>query len=387
MKSLWVIVLTVTAGMISGAGAQTAAPAAQHAQVAGTVASVDAAGKKLTVKTDKGETVTLATNDHTFFRRLPAGEADMKKALSIAFGDIVTGDQIVASYQTAADKTLEARTVLIRTKSDLDQIRDKELQDWKTRGTVGNVASVDAAANTFTIKSGPRVLTVKPTDKTDFMRYAPDSAKIEDAKPSSLAQIKVGDQAHVLGNKNADGTTITAEKVVFGSFKQIAATIEAVDVQTGELRVKDLAVKKGPPVILKVNADTTLKKLPSQLAAMLARRYAPGAQQGEARGGSPMGPGNGGFAGGPGGRGQGGMGGGRGGFDSQRMLESVPATPLADLKPGDAIMVSTTEGSDSTHMTAIMLLAGVEDVLRAAPNSTRDIMAGWNLGGGGGGDQ
>jgi hypothetical protein len=46
-------------------------------------------------------------------------------------------------------------------------------------------------------------------------------------------------------------------------------------------------------------------------------------------------------------------------------------------------MVSTTEG-DSTHVTAIVILAGVDPVVRAAPNSTRDIMSGWNLGGGGG---
>ena len=55
---------------------------------------------------------------------------------------------------------------------------------------------------------------------------------------------------------------------------------------------------------------------------------------------------------------------------------------LADLKHGDAIMVSTTEGTDGTHLTAIMMLAGVEPLLTASPNSTRDIMGGWNLGGG-----
>jgi hypothetical protein len=68
------------------------------------------------------------------------------------------------------------------------------------------------------------------------------------------------------------------------------------------------------------------------------------------------------------------------------MLERLPAMPLSDLKPKDAIMVSTTMGSDPTHVTAIMLLAGVESILTAAPNATRDIMSGWNLGGGGGGE-
>jgi hypothetical protein len=49
-------------------------------------------------------------------------------------------------------------------------------------------------------------------------------------------------------------------------------------------------------------------------------------------------------------------------------------------------MVSTTMGSDPTKVTAIMLLAGVEPLLTASPTAVRDIMSGWNLGGGGGGE-
>lgn len=78
-----------------------------------------------------------------------------------------------------------------------------------------------------------------------------------------------------------------------------------------------------------------------------------------------------------------GFGGGRGG-DIGQMLDNLPALPLAELKKGDAIMVSTTQGADATHATAIMLLAGVEPLLTASPTATRDIMSGWNLGGGGG---
>jgi hypothetical protein len=76
------------------------------------------------------------------------------------------------------------------------------------------------------------------------------------------------------------------------------------------------------------------------------------------------------------------MGGGRGG-DVGQMLDILPAMPLAELKVGDAIMVSTTQGTDPGRVTAITLLAGVEPLLTASPNATRDIMSGWNLGGGG----
>jgi len=377
MKSFWVIILSMAVGVGLGARAQTAGAAQPRVPLAGTIDSVDAGANRISIKTDKGEMVTISTTDRSFFRRMPPGETDTKKAVPIALTDITAGDRVVASYQTAADqKTLEARTVLIMSKSDVAQVHEKEMAEWQKRGVVGHVASIDAAAKAFTIKAGARVTTVQPSGKAEFLRYALDSAEINDAKPSAFAQIKVGDEVHVLGDKNADGTTVAAEKIVFGSFKQIAATIQSVDPQTGELKVKDLAVKKGPTVVLKVTADTTLRRLPPQMAAMWARRYAPGAQSqgGRGPGGPSFNPG-----------GPGGMRGGGGG-DIKQILDRLPATPLSELKPGDAIMVSTTEGSDSTHLTAIMLLAGVEPVLTAAPNSTRDIMSGWDLGGGGGGE-
>ena len=76
------------------------------------------------------------------------------------------------------------------------------------------------------------------------------------------------------------------------------------------------------------------------------------------------------------------MDGGRGG-DVGQMLDNLPAMPISELKPGDAIMVSTTQGTDPGRVTAITLLAGVEPLLTASPTATRDIMSGWNLGGGG----
>ena len=62
------------------------------------------------------------------------------------------------------------------------------------------------------------------------------------------------------------------------------------------------------------------------------------------------------------------------------MLDHVPVIALSELKPGDAIMLSSTTGSDSARVTAVMLLAGVEPLLAASPTATRDIQSGWNLG-------
>ena len=351
-------------------------PPANRAQLSGTVTAVKADANQLSLKGDKGEDVSVTTTGRTLILRIPPGETDPKKGTRIALSALSPGDRAVIIGATPSDpKAWTATAVLIMSKSDVASLQQKEQEDWKKRGTTGTVTAIDPAAKTVTIKSGSRSFTVQPSDKTSFHRYAPDSARFSDAKPSSFAEIKTGDQLRVLGNKGGDGTSIQAEIIAFGSFRQIAATVTAINPQTGELTVKDLASKKS--LTIKVDADSTMRKLPEQAARMLARRYAPGAQQAQGAGAPPPGAGRGGGMGGPGG------GGGRGG-DVSQMLDSLPALPISELKPGDAIMVSTTQGTEAGRVTAIMLLAGVEPLLTASPTATRDIMSGWNLGGGGG---
>jgi hypothetical protein len=63
----------------------------------------------------------------------------------------------------------------------------------------------------------------------------------------------------------------------------------------------------------------------------------------------------------------GGFGAGRG-VDFSEMLERLPQITLAELKPGDMVIVSSTEGNDPARLTAIALVAGVERILNAAQN-------------------
>ncbi len=345
---------------------------AERSRVAGVVSAVDPQGNTVSIKTDKGETVVFTVNDKTQLVRAVAGETDTRKFPRITLSDVAAGDPAVAVYRGAADqKPLVATSLMVRTKADLSQLAQKQLEDWKHRGSSGIVTSVDAAAKTIAVKAGARTFTVQADDKTKFMRYSPDSAKPADARPSSIDDIKAGDQVNVLGNRGADGSTVTAEQVYSGIFRQIAATVISVDTAANELKVTDLATKK--PLVIRITSDSSMRKLPEQMAAMLARRYRANASG----------------AGGPGGPGgpRGGPPNGRGGRDIGQMLDQLPPLQLSDLKPKDAIMVVTTAGSDPGRVTATNLLAGVEPLLTASPDATRDIMSGWNLGGGGEGGQ
>ncbi len=374
MKFLSAAILAFLAVASSSASEQTQPAQASRNRVAGTVTHVDGAASQLALKSDQGTNFTVHATDRTLVLRIPPGETDVRKGTRIALADVAPGDRVVAvSKQPIEGKTVEASAVLVMTKSDVAQVRQKEQEDWRRRGAAGTVSAVDSAARTITLKVGARTLTVQTSEKTDYRRYAPDSARFSDARPSSFAEVQAGDQLRVLGNRSEDGGAIAAEKIVFGTFRQIAATINSIDPASGEMKVTDLATRK--PLFIRVTSDSTMRKLPDMMARMLARRYgAPsgsGAQNGPG-GGAPSAPGG----------GRGGAG-GRGG-DIGQMLDNLPAMPVSELKPGDAIMVSTTAGSDPSHVAVVMLLAGVEPLLTASPAATRDIMSGWNLGGGAG---
>jgi hypothetical protein len=389
-----VLAAVVCAGV---AGAQTAAPGAKPAgRIIGEVTAVDTAARTLSLKPDQGGAVAVTLTEKALFLRVPPGEKDLTKASRISFSDITAGDRVLARGQVSEDqKSIAANAIIVMTKADLAQMHQKKREEWQKRGAAGTVASVDAAGKRFIVntrtREGVKPLTVETSEKTELWRYAPDSVRFSEAKPSSFGEIQAGDQVRVLGDKNAEGTSVAAEQIVSGSFRQVAGTILAVNADAGEIRITDLSTKK--PLTVKVNSESSLKKLPPMVAEMLARRLNPA---GAAVAGGPGRPG-GERAGGPGGgappegaamRGQGGPG-GPGGFggmrgqggppDMQQMMERMPALNLSELKTGDAIIVSSAAPAGAERLTAIALVAGVEPLLRAAPERAVNF-GGWSFG-------
>ena len=204
-------------------------------------------------------------------------------------------------------------------------------------------------------------------------RYAPDSVpKYSEAKPSKLEEVKVNDQLRALGDKSADGTHLTAEEVVFGTFKIAGGIVTAIDVATNTIKINDLTTKK--PLTIVFKPDSIIRRMPSGAAMMFGGAGAgPGGPgggapaQGQAQvqtqvtqgqGQRPQGAGPGGPQGGGPQRG--------GGGNMADMLERLPTIQIADLKVGDTILMSSLPGSDPTQLTAIQLVTGAETLLAMA---------------------
>jgi hypothetical protein len=347
--------------------AQTPAPKS----VIGEVTSADAGG--LTVKTDAGSSYTVKLDDKTTYLRVPPGERDLKKAAKIALADIGTGDRVLARGPVSEqDKSVAASSVIVMTKSDLAQKHDRDRAEWQRRGVAGTVTALNPESKEITIAlRGPaaKTLTIDAAS-AGFRRYAPDSVRFADAKPSAFTELKIGDSVRALGDKNEDGSRVKAEDVVSGAFRTLAGTVVSVDASAGELKLTDLQTKQ--IVTVRTNADTLARRLPPEMAAMMARRMQGGAASGGANAGEGAPP-----AARPAGARPPG---GGGNFDLQQMLERMPALTLAELKAGDALIVSSASGADRSSLSAITLVAGVEPFLAAAPRSAGVVNLGsWNM--------
>jgi Cu/Ag efflux protein CusF len=415
----------VPASPLPASAAQEQTPAkSKFTSVIGEVTAIDAGAQKIDLKADAGGAKTVHLGDATSYLRVPPGEKDLKKATRINLADINVGDRVLARVRTDDETgSSPANSVIVINKAELAQYHEKTAAEWRTRGMAGKISAIDPTKKEVTIQvqthTGMKDVVVDASGAVSFRRYSPESVRFADAKPGTFNDLAVGNNLRVLGDKNDDGSRIKAEEVVSGSFRNIAGTILSIDAAAGEIKITDLSNKK--PLTIKVNSDSSLKKLEPATANMLARirqasaggnaaggprQGVPGGDAAEGYTGRRTGPGPEGprpeggrpAAGAPGARTEGppagpgimaaagasGPGGGprmRGNMDFQQVLERSPSITLADLKAGDALIISSTAGSEATKAMAIMILAGVEPLLTAAPvRAGQDPLGGtWSL--------
>lgn len=414
MKALFFAFALVQLLVIAGpaAKAQATTPTATTEQAGdagitpngaiGEVKVIDAPGRQLIIKTDAGSLVTVTLSDATVYMRLAPGEKTLTNAAKIAFADVGEGDRVWARGKVADDhKLIPARALIVMNKVDIARKQDAERAEWKRRGLLGIITALKPETKEITISTrslaGQQSVTIPVTEKVEVRRYAPDSIKFADAKPAEFAELKVGDQLRALGERSADGLSFTPEKVVTGSFRNVAGTVAAVDAATGEVKINDLQTKQ--PLTIVVKQDAVLRRFPAaaEMGGMMSMMGRGGQGANGAGGRRPAGQGDnrpdGAQGGPPAGRGPGAGGGrmGGGGVNVQDMLERLPTISIADVKVGDTIIVSSTKGADPSRLTAISVISGADTLLnmmaarqqaagQTAPNPSAGLGSGIQFG-------
>jgi len=302
--------------------------AAQTSSVVGTVIVNTPA--TLTIKTDQNVSVRVESTDKTIYLRVPAGAQSLEQAAPIALADIAPGDRVLARG-THASNGFAAVRIVVLSKTDIATKRERDLEQWRTRGIAGVVKQLNPATGEMNIElrgATAASAIIVNASAAEFRRYTPTSISFEDAKQSSFAEVGVGDQLRALGDKSADGKSFKAEAVVSGSFKTIGATLNAIDLEKGEISATTLDQKK--PIQISMLKDTSVRRIPAALVPALAQKVRANSQS-----------------------------------EVQQMIESLPVVPLANLKTGDVVSITGIRAKEDTRLTAIKLVAGVDAVLRA----------------------
>ncbi|MBS1792622.1 MAG: hypothetical protein JSS81_02140 [Acidobacteria bacterium] len=391
-KNLFLSTFILLFGLLaSGAFAQTTAVKATP--VSGEVGSI--AADKLVLKTAAGD-VEAALSDKTQYFRVPPENPSIKAAVASSLAEIGVGDKVVVMGILSDDKkSMPAKSVYLMSKAAINERQQKSTADWRTRGTVGKVSKVDLMAKTITVSQrgfmGERLITVKPKADAEYFRYAPDSIEFAKAQKSRLAEIVLGDEIRILGNRNADGSEIEAEQIVTGSFQTSGGTIKSIDLAKNEVVITDSGTKKD--VTIAISEISILKQFPQEMANRIATMQSGGGQgggfrppQGNGASNPPANPPTGGGQTNPptgGGQAPNGMGGGGGfrnggGIDDSR-FQNIKIT---DLKVGEMIGVLSTKNTDPARIKAIKLFTGVEPFIKLSQMAAMRQGGGGNSGGG-----
>lgn len=312
-------------------------PAQTQRSVAGTVNDFRPGSLQIGIRPDDGAAMLFRISADTDVVRVSPGDRDLARAQPGRITDLALGDRILVSFVTGMT---EARRIVLISADDIAKRNEAVKLDWEKRGISGIVAANHDGEVQLEIRSpaGTRTVAVTVDAKTAIRRYAPDSVKFADAQLTTSADIAVGDQFRARGDASADGTGLTAEEVVFGTFFTKLGAIVSVDREASRITIEDVATKQ--PLIVKINADSSVKLLPD-MRAMFA-------------GGPPPPPPPDQPTSKP------------GAFDMAKSLSQLPKGTIDDLKPGGAVVVTSTRSSRPGEVTAIMLLANADLFLQSA---------------------
>src|ERR1700752_2901067 len=244
----------------------------QQSSVVGTVAVVDKSARTISIKTDQNMTIAIKANETTVCLRVPAGAQSLEKATTILFDDIANGDRVLARGSKSQDEFAALRIVVL-SKEDVSQKRERDLEAWRTRGIAGVVKTLNPSTNEINLElrgATPASLIAINVSGSQFRRYTTAAINFEDTKQSNFAEVAVGDQLRALGDKSADGKSFKAEAVVSGSFKTIGATLTAVDLQNGQISATTLDQRK--PIQVATLRESTIRRIPATSVPAVAQK-------------------------------------------------------------------------------------------------------------------
>jgi hypothetical protein len=332
-------------------------------QVVGEVMSIEKAPGRVNIKTGANELLAISLDENTVYKRVPPGETNLNKAVTVTLAEIGVGDQVYArGVMSDTGERLAVRQLVIMSKVDILNKHEQQREEWRKRGIVGTISALNNASKEITLLArsadGNKLLIIAAGGDVQFRRYAPESARFSSAQAGSFSELKVGDQLRALGEKSSDGARFTPEEIVSGSFRTVAGTVTEINAATGEIKINEVNTKR--PFTVVTTKESLVRRMSPELTALLVPQK--GASAAGAQGNPlPTKP--------PGsavlvtnGKPRTAAG---AGFDVEEELDKLKVVTISELQPGEMIIVSSTNGKDPSRLTAIAIITDVNALLKS----------------------
>ena len=335
-------------------------------RVMGEAATAISSEGRLTLRDGSGAIWAVQLAPDASVLLVEPGAKDLAGAVPVPTASLKPGDRLLVRGELDQSvRAALATSLIVMSKDAVEAAKAREQAEWRAKSLAGTVVSVDAASASAVLRAADGAATREwkvafPADAL-LLRYADDSIRFADARPAKLADVRPGDQMRLLGEREPEAGTAIARKVLFGSFRTLGGEITRVDPEHGIVTLRDVQSRK--PVTLKINGGASLRGMAAFPGGVSAR---PGMGM---RMGLGMGM-------------RGGEGPGNGGPrrpDLQQMLDRLPALTLADLKPGDAVIVSAGRTSGPQPWSVVSLVSGVDALLRAPAAQVNQTLGNWSM--------
>ena len=315
----------------------------------GEVTAIKEAEGQILIKTTDGN-VMASFDQQTQFKRVAPGAESLEGAQPIKLAEISIGDVLMARGKVSEDrKSVLAKQIIVMNKAAIAEKQTQDREKWRSNSLAGRVTAVNQQSREVTLTlrtaAGEQSIVIDVPDGSVVRRYAPNSIKFADALPSSLQEIKAGDQLRILGEKSQDGTRFIARQVISGSFRILGGPVVQVDPARAEVVINDVATQK--PVTVEIKTHSTLRNVPPELVASLGQK-----KTSPAAGNSSQPT-----------------------TDLLEIFDSLPPITVNDLKSGRMLLISSTTTSDPSRVTAVLLAAGLDPLFtRPKPTGQRNIV-------------
>ena len=204
-------------------------------KTAGTIFTIDPLGGTLIVKDATGYLKNIQVTSGTTISKLPVTAGG--STTPIRPGDLNSGDIVCVDSSTPPKLSVVSRQDVHRAQADF-------LSGWQRNSLYGNISSIDVAGRSLTVKplppsTGDTPVRISLPPSVQLRTAPPDARRLSEAVSFRLEDLKPGEPVYVRGARSSNGAELAASMILKGGYRGILGSLVEVQVLPSVLKIHE----------------------------------------------------------------------------------------------------------------------------------------------------